>query len=142
MRATRPRLIQPIDVVDVFVYVVVLALTVQFLPEVLSESFVLTLLTAVLLKIILEVVLVVKKAVVGRIRSADRVLPRIVAIATLVLVLPGSKLLVLWAVDTVFGDAVSLGGFFAVTGLIIVLMLSRAGVRAVLTPKTEVATVR
>jgi hypothetical protein len=32
----------------------------------------------------------------------------------------------------VFGDAVQLGGFFAVTGLIVVLMLARAGTRRLL----------
>jgi len=125
-----------LDVVDVFVYVVILGLTVQFLPGVLSESFLLTLLTALLLKAVLEGVLRLKKAVVGRIRSAAGApWRRAAAIATLVLILPGSKLVVLWLVDLVFGDAVRLGGFFAVTGLIIVLTLARAGVRAVLAPR-------
>ncbi|WP_236967025.1 hypothetical protein [Microbacterium aurantiacum] len=54
---------------------------------------------------------------------------RTIRIAALVLVLPGSKFLVLELVDLVFGDAVRLGGFFAVTALIIVLMLARGGVR-------------
>lgn len=126
----------PLDLVDVFVYVVILGLTVQFLPGVLSESFLLTLLTALLLKIVLEVVLRLKKAVVGRIRSAAGApWRRVAAVATLVLILPGSKLVVLWLVDLVFGDAVRLGGFFAVTGLIIVLTLARAGVRVVLAPQ-------
>jgi len=39
-------------IVDVFVYVVVLNLFVEYLPQVLSETFTLTLLTAVLLKVI------------------------------------------------------------------------------------------
>jgi hypothetical protein len=130
----RRPLVTPLDVVDVFVYVVVLGLTVQLLPQVLSESFALTLLTAILLKVVLEVVLAVKKRVVARIRTAGSTAARIAAIATLLLILPGSKLLVLWAVDVVFGDAVSLGGFFAVTGLIVVLMLARGGVRRVLAP--------
>ncbi|WP_425841839.1 hypothetical protein [Microbacterium sp. PA5] len=125
-----------LDLVDVFVYVVILGLTVQFLPGVLSESFVLTLLTAVLLKAVLEVVLALKTRVIRSLRSADAPLRRVAAIATLVLILPGSKLLVLWLVDVVFGDAVRLGGFFAVTGLIVVLMLARAGVRRVLAPRT------
>lgn len=34
--------------------------------------------------------------------------------------------------DLIFGDSVTLGGFFSVTGLIIVLMLARAGVRGLL----------
>jgi hypothetical protein len=35
-------------------------------------------------------------------------------------------------VALLFGSSVSLGGFFSVTGLIIVLMLARAGVRRLL----------
>ena len=119
----------PLDLVDVLVYVVVLNLAIQFVPSVLSESFLLSLLTAVLLKVVLELVLLLKTGIVRRIRTASSTPRRVVAIATLLLVLPASKLLVLELVALVFGDAVQLGGFFAVTGLIIVLMLSRAGVR-------------
>jgi hypothetical protein len=49
-------------VVDVFVYVV-LNLFVQYVPQVLSETFTLSLLTAVLLKGVLEVVLAAKNRV-------------------------------------------------------------------------------
>ena len=45
------------------------------------------------------------------------------------LVLPGSKFLVLEAVNLVFGDRVSLGGFVSVTLLVVVLLLARAVVR-------------
>ena len=56
----------PEDVVDVFVYVVVLNLAIEYLPAVLSESFTLSLITAVLLKLSLELVLIVKaRAVAG-----------------------------------------------------------------------------
>ena len=47
----------PADVIDVFVYVVVLNLAIQYVPTVVSESFSLSLLTAVLLKVALELVL-------------------------------------------------------------------------------------
>lgn len=52
-------LANPAEIVDLFVYVVVLNLAIQYLPKVISESFTLSLLTAVLLKVALEVVLVV-----------------------------------------------------------------------------------
>lgn len=69
---------------------------------------------------------------VGRIRS-DRTLPvRVVNVAALVLVLPGSKFLVLELVALAFGDAVQLGGFVAVTALIVALMLARGGMRRLL----------
>jgi len=44
----------------------------------------------------------------------------------------GSKLVVLELVDLVFGDAVSLGGFLAVTGLVVALLACRTGVRRLL----------
>jgi hypothetical protein len=47
-------------------------------------------------------------------------------------VLFGSKLLVLEAVNAVFGTRVSLGGFFSVTLLILTLLLSGAAVRRLL----------
>ena len=53
------------------------------------------------------------------------------------LVLFGSKFLVLEAVNLVFGTRVSLGGFFSVTLLILVLLLSRAAVRRLLQRPTS-----
>lgn len=46
----------PADVVDVFVYVVVLNLAAEYVPLVITETFTLSLLTALLLKATLEVV--------------------------------------------------------------------------------------
>ena len=126
--AWRPA-ITPLDLVDVLVYVVVLNLAVEFLPAVISETFTLSLLTAVLLKLVLELVVSVKKAVMARLRSATGIGERVLSAAVLLLLLPGSKLLVLELVALVFGDAVRLGGFFVVTGLIVTLMLARGGVR-------------
>lgn len=119
-------------VVDVFVYVVVLNLFVEYLPAVLSETFTLSLLTAVLLKAVLEVVVLVKNRLKGRFRRASGPAGKIGAGVLLWLVLVGSKFVVLECVDVVFGDRVSLGGFFSVTGLILVLLVARAGVRRLL----------
>jgi len=124
--------VRPVDLVDVFVYLVVLGLFIQLFPAVISETFLLALLTAVLLKAVLEVVLLVKRAILGRIRGAEGTVVRIVNTTALLLILPGSKLLVLGLVDALFGGAVELGGFVQVTGLIVVLMLARGGVRRIL----------
>lgn len=129
--------IRPVDLVDIFVYLVVLGVFIQLFPEVISESFLLALLTAVLLKVVLEGVLFVKKRIVARIRSAQSPWIRVVNVAALLLVLPGSKFLVLEIVAWVFGDAVHLGGFFQVTALIIVLMLARGGVRRIIDRPTQ-----
>ena len=58
-------------IVDIFVYVVVLNLFVEYLPQVISELVTLSLLTAVLLKGVLEVVVRLKKRVGTRFRQAS-----------------------------------------------------------------------
>jgi len=119
-------------VVDVFVYVVVLNLFVEYLPQVLSETFTLSLLTAVLLKGVLEVVVAAKNWAKARFRQASTPIGKMVAAVLLWVVLFGSKFLVLEAVALVFDARVSLGGFFSVTLLILALLLSRAAVRRLL----------
>jgi hypothetical protein len=119
-------------VVDVLVYVVVLNLFVEYLPQVLTETFTLSLLTAVLLKGVLEVVVAAKNRVKARLRAASTLSGKVIAAVLLWIVLFGSKFLVLEAVDLVFGDSVSLGGFFSVTLLILALLLSRAAVQRLL----------
>jgi len=117
------------DVVDIFVYVVVLNLAAEYFPAVISETFTLSLLTAVLLKLVLEIVVVVKNRLKLGIKQAPRLIGQVAGIILLWLVLVGSKFVVLELVAFSFAGSVQLGGFFAVTGLIIVLLLARAGVR-------------
>ena len=125
--------VQPHDVVDVFVYVVVLNLAIEYLPAVISEGFTVSLLTAILLKLTLEVVIILKGRAVARFRGAMSVRGKLVAGLSLWLVAAGSKIAVLELVSLVFGDAVSLGGFVSVTLLVIALLVSRAAVRRLLT---------
>lgn len=123
---------RPADVIDVFVYVVVLNLAIEYVPSVISEGFSLSLLTAVLLKVSLELVILLKARVVKRFRSATTRRGRIVAALSLWGVAAGSKLVVLELVDLVFGDSVSLGGFISVTGLVVALLASRSALRRLL----------
>lgn len=126
----RPRRrLAAVDVVDVFVYVVVLNLAIEYIPSVISETFTVSLLTAVLLKVVLEVVVAIKARLRGRLRAASTVAGRAIAVAMLWALLVGSKFVVLEVVDLVFGDRVSLGGFVPVTLLIVALLLARVGVR-------------
>ena len=133
MTPARDRLrARPADVIDVFVYVVVLNLAVEYLPAVISEGFTLSLLTAVVLKLTLEVVIWLKGHVVRGLRGASRWPMRLVLGVALWVVAAGSKLVVLHVVDLLFGDAVSLGGFVSVTLLVVALLISRAAVRSLL----------
>jgi hypothetical protein len=125
-------------IVDVFVYVVVLNLFVEYLPAVVSETFTLSLLTAVLLKAVLELVAWAKDRVKARFKAASSIMGKVGAGFLLWLVLFGSKFLVLELVALVFGERVQLGGFVAVTLLIVVLMLAREGVRRLLRSQSAV----
>ncbi len=135
-RWTRAR---PADVIDLFVYVVVLNLAIEYVPSVISESFSLSLLTAALLKITLELVILLKGLIITRLHAADTRRAKVVAASSLWVVAAGSKLVVLALVDLVFGDAVSLGGFVSVTLLVVALLVSRAAVRWLLYDTTTAA---
>jgi len=123
---------RPADVIDLFVYVVVLNLVIEYIPSVISESFSLSLLTAALLKIALELVLLLKNKIVTRLQAATTRRGKSTAALMLWVVAAGSKIVVLELVDLVFGDAVSLGSFWSATLLVISLLLARAAVRRLL----------
>ncbi len=123
---------RPADVIDLFVYVVVLNLAIEYVPSVISESFTLSLLTAALLKITLELVILLKGQILTRLHAADTRRAKLAAGVSLWVVAAGSKLVVLELVDIVFGDSVSLGGFISVTLLVVALLVSRAAVRRLL----------
>ena len=117
----------PEHVVDVFVYVVVLSLANEYVPTVITETFTVSLLTAVLLKVVLEGVVWVKDRLKGRFKAATTTGRQVVAGVGLWLVLVVSKFVVLTLEDLFFGDAVELGGFLPVTLLILVLMGEEPG---------------
>ncbi len=123
---------RPGDVVDVFVHVVVLNLAVEYVPSVISEGFTLSLLTAVLLKITLELVLVLRQKILGRLRDATTRSGKVTSVLLLWVVAAGSKFVVPERVDGVFGDAVSPGGFVSVTLLVVTLLPARSVVRRLL----------
>jgi hypothetical protein len=126
----------PEDVVDVFVYVVILNLAVEYVPSVISEGFTLSLLTAVLLKLALELVLLLKQRIVRGLRAATTRPGKVTAAVTLWLVAAGSKFVVLELVDVIFRDAVSLGGFISVSLLILALLAARSAVRRLLSNRS------
>ena len=132
VRPRRSSRLDPIHLVDLLVYLVVLNLATQLVPSIITESFTFSMLTALLLKLVLEVVVAIKKRVLAGLRSPGRPVVRAVNGLSLLVLLPGSKLVILELEHLLFGDRVSLGGFWPVTGLFVVLTLARRGVRALL----------
>jgi hypothetical protein len=133
MRASDPtdarQVVVPPVLLDYLVYVVVLNVFVQFVPQVITESFSVSLLTAALLLLVLHVVTMVKAPLKARFKTSSTGAGKVLVGLTLWIVLAGSKFVVLALVDWLFGDRVSLGGFFSVTGLILVLLVARDLVR-------------
>lgn len=118
-----------LDLADVVLYVLILNLAVTVAPNVISESFWLTVVTAIMLKLVLEAVVIGKDAVKRRVAAATHPIGKAANALLLFVVLAGSKFVVIELTAAVFGDAVSLGGFWAVTALILVLMAARYGMR-------------
>ncbi len=77
-------------------------------------------------------VLAVKNRVKGMVAAATTFGGKARAGLLLWVVMVGSKFVVLELVAWLFAGQVKLGGFFSVTGLILVLLLGRAGVRRLL----------
>jgi hypothetical protein len=69
--------------------VVVLNLAIEYTPSVISESFSLSLLTAALLKIALELVILLKSRITTRLRAADTRRGKLVAAGSLWVVSAG-----------------------------------------------------
>ena len=83
---------RPADVIDLFVYVVVLNLAIEYVPSVISESFTLSLLTAGLLKVALELVLLLKGRIITMLRASRMRAAKAAAAVALWAVAAGSKL--------------------------------------------------
>lgn len=83
--------LRAIDLVDVLMYLIVLGTFSQLFPAVISETFLLSLLTAILLKIVLEAVVWVKGRAIAHIRSDGTAARRAVGVVVLLLILPAAS---------------------------------------------------
>ncbi len=110
---------------DVLVYVVVLNLFVEYVDAVVIDSFAISILTAVLLKLLLDVIVGLEHRVSGFFRRRSGTVFRILELVSAWAILFLSKFALLEIVDIVFGDEVELGGLLEVILLVIALMATR-----------------
>ena len=110
---------------DVLIYTVVLNLFVEYRPSVIVESFTISILTAVLFKVLLDLVMGLEGRVHAFFATKEGAIYRVMGPASLFAVLFFGKLLVLQAVHAVFGDAVELGSLAQEVVLILALMITR-----------------
>jgi hypothetical protein len=105
---------------DVLIYIIVLNLFVEYNPKIVIDSFTISIFTAILLKILLDIILQLEHKV-----SASLEAYKFLRIFFVWLILFGSKFLILEVVDILFGDHVELGKFLDVIILVITLMVAR-----------------
>ena len=111
---------------DVLVYIVVLNLFVEFVDAIVIDSFWISILTAVLLKALLDVVIRFEHRVGAFFDNLGGTFYKVVGIATKFLILFTSKFIILEIVNIVFGEHVELGHFIDVLVLIIAMMATKA----------------
>ncbi len=110
---------------DVLIYTVVLNLFVEYADAVVIDSFTISILTAVLLKILLDLVMRFEHRVHHYFAQKESAFLKAVGAVSLFAILFLGKLLILEAVNFVFGDHVELGHFVEVVALVLALMITR-----------------
>jgi hypothetical protein len=110
---------------DVLVYIVVLNLFVEHHEAIIIESFTISILTAILLKLMLDAIGSVEQRVHGFFEQREGPFFKTLGYILLFAILFLGKLLILEVVNIVFGDRVELGHFFDVVLLIIAMIAAR-----------------
>lgn len=110
---------------DVLIYTIVLNLFVEYNPTMVIDSFTISILTAILLKVLLETILGLEHRVAEFFKARPGTLSTFLRILSVWSILFLSKFVILEVVDLVFGDHVQLGKFVDVILLVLALMLTR-----------------
>ncbi len=116
---------------DVLVYVVVLNLFVEFVHTIVIDSFWISILTALLLKLMLDVVVGLEHRVAAFFKARAGVAGRVAGLVSQFAILFLSKFVILEAVNFVFGDHVELGHFIEIAALIVAMIVARRLLQAV-----------
>lgn len=114
---------------DVLVYIVVLNLFVEFVDTIVIDSFWISILTAILLKLMLDALKGVEHRVGGFFRARKGSVYTVLGWASIFSILFLGKLLILEVVNIVFGDHVDLGHFIEIAALIVAMIVVRAGMQ-------------
>lgn len=111
---------------DILIYTTVINLFVEFNPKIIIDSFTISIFTAVVLKILLEVILKLEHKVASKLEGY-----KVIRFFAVWAILFGSKFLILEVIDFLFGDHVNLGKFWDVILLVIVMMVARVIIQKV-----------
>ena len=115
-------------VTDVLVYIVVLNLFVEYVPKVITESFTISIFTAVVLKFLIDAIAGLEHRVREWFSEREGKLWRALGVIAVFSILFISKFVVLEIIGIIFGERVYLGGFIEVALLVITMILARRSV--------------
>jgi hypothetical protein len=115
----------------VLVDIVVLNLFVEFVHTIVIDSFSISILTAVLLKLMVDAVKGLEHSVSAYFAAKEGAIWKPVRFLAVWLVLFLSKFVILEAVNVVFGDHVELGSFIEIVGIIVTMLAANAALLAV-----------
>ena len=116
---------------DVLVYIVVLNLFVEHASAVVIDSFSISILTAILLKLMLDALLGVEHRVSTYFAGKEGKVFRVLGPLSVFSILFFSKFLILEVVNLVFGDHVALGHFIEVAAIVITMIVATRVLRAI-----------
>ena len=110
---------------DVLIYILVLNLFVEYAANIVIDSFTISIFTAIVLKILLEIILRFEHLVGDFFKARPGKVSNFLRIISTWLILFLSKFLILEVIDLIFGEHVELGKFLDVIVLVISLMVAR-----------------
>jgi hypothetical protein len=122
---TRRQMLYASWVTDVLVYIVVLGLFVEYVPSVVTESFIISIFTAVVLKLLIDAIAGLEHRASDWFKRREGSGWRVLRLVTMFSILFLSKFAILEIIDIVFGDRVTLGGFVGVALLVVTMILAR-----------------
>ena len=111
--------------IDILVYIVVLNLFVEYLPSVIIESFTVSILTAILLKAMLEIITRLELRVLHWFKQREGRKYWIVGLIIGESIIFIGKIVILLVVDLVFEEDVQLGGLIEVIVLVVAMVVVR-----------------
>ncbi len=111
--------------------IVVLNLFVEFTNTIVIDSFYISILTAILLRLLLGVTIQIEHRVSAYFETKRYKAARSVGALCMFLILFTSKLVILEVINFVFGDHVSLGGFVEIVAVVVTLIAAEFAVRTV-----------
>ena len=110
---------------DVLVYTVVLNLVVEYVDSVVIYSFTVSLLTAIVMKVMIDGI----NALVDRAKvyfgAKDSTLEKVLLALSSWAIMFGSKVVILLVVQIIFEEDVDLGGFLNVLLIVLAMMIAR-----------------